>query len=129
MSLRSPLSRVLGLGSAKDGTAHWWAQRVTAVALVPLTLWFLFSLLTLPDFEYETVRTWLSVPITGFLSVLLVAVMSYHSYLGTIVIIEDYVISSGMKVLSLMTLRFLYVLAGGAAMFAIFRVVFGFTRL
>jgi len=129
MSLRSPLSRVLGLGSAKDGTAHWWAQRVTAVALVPLTLWFVFSLLTLPDFEYETVRTWLSVPITGFLSVLLVAVMSYHSYLGTIVIIEDYVISSGMKVLSLMTLRFLYVLAGGAAMFAILRVVFGFSRL
>jgi succinate dehydrogenase / fumarate reductase, membrane anchor subunit len=129
MSLRSPLSRVLGLGSAKDGTAHWWSQRVTAVALVPLTLWFVFSLLTLPDFEYETVRTWLSVPITGFLSVLLVAVMSYHSYLGTIVIIEDYVISSGMKVLSLMTLRFLYVLAGGAAMFAIFRVVFGFSRL
>ncbi|HEY2463203.1 MAG TPA: succinate dehydrogenase, hydrophobic membrane anchor protein [Steroidobacteraceae bacterium] len=129
MSLRSPLSRVLGLGSAKDGTAHWWAQRVTAVALVPLTLWFVFSLLTLPDFEYETVRTWLSVPITGFLSVLLVSVLSYHSYLGTIVIIEDYVSSNGMKVLSLMVLRFLYVLAGGAAMFAIFRVVFGFSRL
>ena len=129
MSLRSPLSRVLGFGSAKDGTAHWWAQRITAVALVPLTLWFVFSLLTLPDFEYETVRTWLSVPITGFLAVLLVAVLCYHSYLGTIVIIEDYVHSSGMKVLSLMSLRFLYVLAGGAAIFAIFRVVFGFPRL
>ena len=129
MSLRSPLSRVLGLGSAKDGTGHWWAQRVTAVALVPLTLWFVFSLLTLPDFEYETVRTWLSVPITGFLSVLLVSVLCYHSYLGTIVIVEDYVYTSGMKVLSLMSLRFLYVLAGGAAVFAIFRVVFGFTRL
>jgi succinate dehydrogenase / fumarate reductase, membrane anchor subunit len=129
MSLRSPLSRVLGLGSAKDGTAHWWAQRVSAVALVPLTLWFVFSLLTLPDFAYETVRTWLSVPISGFLSVLLVAVLSYHSYLGTIVIIEDYVSSNGMKVLSLMLLRFSYVLAGGAAMFAIFRIVFGFSRL
>jgi succinate dehydrogenase / fumarate reductase, membrane anchor subunit len=129
MSLRSPLSRVLGLGSAKDGTAHWWAQRVSAVALVPLTLWFVFSLLTLPDFAYETVRIWLSVPISGFLSVLLVAVLSYHSYLGTIVIIEDYVSSNGMKVLSLMLLRFSYVLAGGAAMFAIFRIVFGFSRL
>jgi succinate dehydrogenase / fumarate reductase, membrane anchor subunit len=129
MSLRSPLSRVLGLGAAKDGAAHWWAQRVTAIALVPLTLWFVFSLLTLPDFDYETVRTWLSVPITGFLSVLLVGVMSYHSYLGTIVIVEDYVHSSGMKVLTLMSLRFAYVLAGGAAMFAIFRVVFGFSRL
>ena len=129
MSLRSPLSRVLGLGSAKDGTAHWWAQRVTAVALVPLTLWFVFSLLTLPDFDYETVRTWLSVPVTGFLAVLLVGVLSYHSYLGTIVIVEDYVTSSGMKVLTLMTLRFLYVLTGGAAMFAILRVVLGFSRL
>jgi succinate dehydrogenase / fumarate reductase, membrane anchor subunit len=129
MSLRSPLSRVLGLGSAKEGTAHWWAQRVTAVALVPLTVWFVFSLLTLPDFDYETVRTWLSVPVTGFLGVLLVAVLSYHSYLGTIVIVEDYVTSSGMKVLSLMTLRFLYVLAGGAATFAIWRVVLGFSRI
>ena len=129
MSLRSPLSRVLGLGSAKDGTAHWWAQRVTAVALVPLTLWFVFSLLTLPDFDYETVRTWLSVPVTGFLAVLLVGVLSYHSYLGTIVIVEDYVSSSGMKVLTLMTLRFLYVLAGGAAVLAILRVVLGFSRL
>jgi succinate dehydrogenase / fumarate reductase membrane anchor subunit len=129
MSLRSPLSRVLGLGSAKDGTAHWWAQRVTAVALVPLTVWFVFCLLTLPDFDYETVRTWLSVPVTGFLAVLLVGVLSYHSYLGTIVIVEDYVASSGMKVLTLMTLRFLYVLAGGAAIFAILRVVLGFPRL
>jgi succinate dehydrogenase / fumarate reductase membrane anchor subunit len=129
MSLRSPLGRVLGLGSAKDGTGHWWAQRVTAVALLPLTLWFVVSLLTLPGLDYETVRTWASVPVTGFLALLLVAVLTYHSYLGTIVIIEDYVTSSGMKVLSLMVLRFLYVLAGGAAIFAILRVVFGFQRL
>jgi succinate dehydrogenase / fumarate reductase, membrane anchor subunit len=129
MSLRSPLSRVEGLGSAKDGTTHWWAQRVTAVALIPLTLWFLISLLTLPALDYETVHTWLSVPITGFLAVLLVAVLTYHSYLGTQVIIEDYVTSSGMKVLSLMVLRFGYVLAGGAGVFAILRVVFGFSRL
>ncbi len=129
MSLRSPLGRVLGLGSAKEGTGHWWAQRVTAIALLPLTVWFVISLLTLPGLDYETVRTWLSVPITGFLAVLLVAVLTYHSYLGTIVIVEDYVTSSGMKVLSLMVLRFLYVLAGGAAIFAILRVAFGFSRL
>ena len=129
MSLRSPLSRVLGLGSAKDGTAHWWAQRVSAVALIPLTLWFLFSLLTLPGFDYEIVRTWLAVPITGFLAVLLVAVLTYHSYLGTIVIVEDYVHASGMKVLGLMALRFLYVLAGGAGIFAILRIAFGFSRI
>jgi succinate dehydrogenase / fumarate reductase, membrane anchor subunit len=129
MSLRSPLGRVLGLGSAKDGTGHWWAQRVTAIALLPLTVWFVIALLTLPGMDYETVRTWVSVPITAFLALLLVAVLTYHSYLGTIVIVEDYVSSSGMKVLSLMVLRFLYVLAGGAAIFAILRVAFGFPRL
>ena len=127
MSLRSPLGRVLGLGSAKDGTAHWWAQRVSAVALIPLTLWFVFSLLTLPAFDYETVHTWLSVPISGFLAVLLVAVLAYHSYLGTIVIVEDYV-TAGMKVLTLLLLRFLYVLCAGAGIFAILRVVFGFSN-
>jgi len=129
MSLRSPLSRVQGLGSAKDGTAHWWAQRVSAVALVPLTLWFALSLLSLPDFDFDTARIWLSVPISAFLAVLLVAVMSYHSYLGTIVIVEDYVSAAGMKVLILMLLRFLYVLCGGAGIFAILRVAFGFSRI
>jgi succinate dehydrogenase / fumarate reductase membrane anchor subunit len=75
------------------------------------------------------VHTWLSVPITGFLAVLLVAVLTYHSYLGTQVIVEDYVTSNGMKILSLMVLRFLYVLAGGAGIFAILRVAFGFPQL
>jgi succinate dehydrogenase / fumarate reductase, membrane anchor subunit len=129
MNLRSPLAQALGLGSAKDGTGHWWAQRVTAIALIPLTLWFLFSLLTLPSLDYDTVRTWLSVPFTGFLAVLLVAVTGYHSYLGTTVVVEDYVSSSGVKILSLMLLRFLYVLAGGAGIFAILRLVFGLSRL
>jgi succinate dehydrogenase / fumarate reductase, membrane anchor subunit len=125
MSLRSPMGRVEGLGSAKDGTAHWWAQRVSAVALIPLTLWFMFSLLALPAFDYATVRAWLSFPLSGFLAVLLVAVLTYHSYLGTIEIVEDYVHSAGMKTFTLLLLRFLYVLVGGASIFAILRVAFG----
>jgi len=125
MSLRSPVGRVLGLGSAKDGTGHWWAQRVSAVALIPLTLWFLLSLLALPALDYVTVRAWLSVPLSGLLAVLLVAVLTYHSYLGTTVVIEDYVHASGTKILSLLLLRFLYVLVGGAGIFAILHVAFG----
>ena len=125
MSLRSPVGRVLGLGSAKDGTGHWWAQRVSAVALIPLTLWFLLSLLALPALDYATVRTWLSVPLSGLLAVLLVAVLTYHSYLGTTVVIEDYVHAAGTKILSLLLLRFLYVLVGGAGIFAILHVAFG----
>jgi succinate dehydrogenase / fumarate reductase membrane anchor subunit len=125
MSLRSPLGQVSGMGSAKTGTGHWWSQRVTAVALIPLTLWFLFSLLTLPGLEYVTVRTWLSFPMSAFLATLLVAVLTYHSYLGTTVVIEDYVHSHGTKLLFLLLLRFLYVLVGGAGIFAILRVAFG----
>jgi succinate dehydrogenase / fumarate reductase, membrane anchor subunit len=125
MSLRSPVGRVLGLGSAKDGTGHWWAQRVSAVALIPLTLWFLLSLLALPALDYATVRAWLSVPLSGLLAVLLVAVLTYHSYLGTTVVIEDYVHAAGTKILSLLLLRFLYVLVGGAGIFAILHVAFG----
>jgi succinate dehydrogenase / fumarate reductase membrane anchor subunit len=125
VSLRSPLGRVLGMGSAKEGVSHWWTQRVSAVALIPLTLWFFFSLLALPDLEFDTVKTWLALPISGLLAVLLVAVMFYHSYLGTMVIVEDYVHTNGVKLLGLLALRFLYVLAGGAAVFAILRVAFG----
>jgi succinate dehydrogenase / fumarate reductase membrane anchor subunit len=125
MSLRSPMGRVLGLGSAKDGTAHWWGQRVSAAALVPLTLWFVVSLLALPALDYGTVRTWLSVPLSSLLAVLLVAVTTYHSYLGTGVVIEDYVHSKGTKLLSLLLLRFLYVIVGGAGILAILRVAFG----
>jgi succinate dehydrogenase / fumarate reductase, membrane anchor subunit len=125
MSLRSPLGKVLGTGSAKDGTGHWWAQRVTAVALIPLTLWFVIELLTLPGLDFETVKAWLAMPMSGFLAVLTVAVLTYHAYLGTTVIVEDYVHAPGLKVATLMVLRFLYVLFGGAGIFAILRVAFG----
>ena len=122
MSLQSPLGRVLGMGSAKDGTGHWWAQRVSAVALIPLTLWFFVSLLELPDLDYGTVRAWLRLPWSALLAVLLVAVLTYHSYLGTTVVIEDYVHSGGRKLFSLLLLKFLYVVLGWAAILAILRV-------
>ncbi len=125
MSLRSPMGRVLGLGSAKDGTGHWWAQRVSAAALIPLTLWFAISLLSMPALDYAAVRAWLSIPLSGLLAVLMVAVLAYHSYLGTSVVVEDYVHSANSKLLSLLLLRFLHVIVGGAGIFAILRVAVG----
>jgi succinate dehydrogenase / fumarate reductase membrane anchor subunit len=95
------------------------------VASIPLTLWFVFSLLLLPELDYVTVRSWLDVPMSAFLAVLLVAVMTYHSYLGTTVIVEDYVHAHGAKLFLLVSLRFLYVLCGGASIFAILRIAFG----
>ena len=125
MSLRSPLSRVTGLGSARDGTAHWWAERISSVALLPLSLWLLFSLLTLPALDYATVRTWMSFPLTGFLSVLLVVVAAHHSWLGTTVVVEDYVHAQGAKLFWMLSLKFAHVLAGGAGIFAVLRLSFG----
>jgi succinate dehydrogenase / fumarate reductase, membrane anchor subunit len=101
------------------------AERLSSVALIPLTLWFFFSLLVLPTLDYPTVRAWLSVPLSGFLAVLLVAVLTYHSYLGTTVVVEDYVHANGAKVFWLLSLRFLYVLCGGSSIFAILRIAFG----
>jgi succinate dehydrogenase / fumarate reductase membrane anchor subunit len=124
VSLRTPLGRVLGAGSAKDGTGHWWSQRVTSVAMIPLTLWFLVDLLKLPALDYATVRAWLALPVSSLLLLLMVAVCTYHSYLGTTVIVEDYVHTAGRKVAMLLLLRFLYVLVAGAGAFAILRVAF-----
>jgi len=125
MSLRSPLGRVLGTGSAKEGSTRWWAERLSSVALIPLTLWFFFSLLLLPELDYLTVHSWLSVPMSSFLAVLLIAVLTYHSYLGTMVVIEDYVHAHGVKLFASLLLRFGYVLCGGASIFAILRIAFG----
>jgi succinate dehydrogenase / fumarate reductase, membrane anchor subunit len=125
MSLRSPLGRVLGTGSAGHGSGQWWAQRVSAVALIPLTLWFFCSLLALPAQDFGAVHTWLALPRNGFLAALLIAVLTYHSYLGTIEVVEDYVHGTAMKLSFLLLLRFTYVLIGGASLYAILRVAFG----
>jgi succinate dehydrogenase / fumarate reductase membrane anchor subunit len=119
------MGSALGLGSAKDGTGHWWAQRVSAVALIPLTLWFVISLLKLRALDYLVLKAWLAQPLSSLLAVLLVAVLTYHSYLGTIVVIEDWVPSAATRLVSLLLLRFLYVIVGGAGIFAIMHIAFG----
>ena len=72
MSLRSPLGRVLGLGSAREGTHHWWVQRLTSVALVPLVIWFVVSLLLLPSLDYPTVVSWMGESSTALALIVLV---------------------------------------------------------
>jgi len=125
MSLRSPLGRVLGHGSAGHGSGQWWAQRVSAAALIPLALWFFYSLLALPALDFGAAHTWLALPRNGFLAALLVAALTYHSYLGTIEVVEDWVHGTAMKLGLLLLLRFMYVLIGGASLYAILQVAFG----
>lgn len=124
-SLRSPLAYVSGLGSAKDGVHHWWSQRLTSIALVPLTIWFTVSILSLPAMDHVTVIAWMSQSWTALLLVVLVLVTTYHSQLGVRVVVEDYVHNTGIKTLTLVTLTFAHALLALAGVFAILKVAFG----
>jgi len=104
-SMRSPLSRALGLGSAKAGVEQWWRERVSALALVPLTVWFAASIIMHTGSDYLTFIVWLRTPIVSLLMVLLLAGMFYHTALGLQVVIEDYV-HSGLKTFALLGMRF-----------------------
>lgn len=125
MSLRSPLGKVLGLGSAKEGASHWWSQRVTAVALVVLTLWFVTALLRLHDFSYAVVTAWIGKPLNAVLLSLLVGTMAYHSQLGVQVVVEDYVTDKGWKIATMLLLNFIHIAVAVLGVFAVLRIAFG----
>ena len=125
MSLRSPLGRVLGTGAAHDGVRHWWLQRLTSIALVPLTVWFVVSLLALPSLGYSTLVAWMSQSSTALLLILLVLTAAWHSQLGVRVVVEDYLHGAGARTLTLVVIAFAHVLLAAAGVFAILRVAFG----
>ena len=127
MSLRSPLGRVLGAGAAHDGVRHWWRQRLTSIALVPLTVWFVVSILTLPSLSYATLVAWMSQSSTALLLILLVLTAAWHSQLGVRVVVEDYVHGPGARTLTLVVIGFAHVLLAAAGVFAVLRVAFGGT--
>jgi succinate dehydrogenase / fumarate reductase, membrane anchor subunit len=123
--LRSPVGRALGLGSAKEGVEHWWAQRVSAVALVVLGLWFVASVIALAGADHAAVVAWLRRPFAAIATILLLAAVFYHSALGLQVVIEDYVHSEGLKLASLVAMRLLSVALAVAGIFAVLRIAFG----
>ncbi len=113
MELRSTLGRVRGLGSAKEGVRHWWAQRVTAIALVPLSIWFVVAVISLMGADYTQYQAWIGQFGNALLMILATLVLFYHAHLGMQVIIEDYVHGEGARVITLLFFKF--VLAGLAA--------------
>ena len=125
MSLRTPLSKVKGLGAAKEGASHWWNQRLTAIAMIPLVLWFCFSVALLAVADYATVSAWIASPVSTVLMVLTIAVGFYHGYLGLQVVIEDYVANEALKIAMLIGLGLLAVLFATLGVVSVLKISFG----
>lgn len=125
MSLRSPLGRVLGYGSAKEGTEHFWMQRMSALSNAVLGLWFLASLLMLDGYSQAVLVAWIASPVNAVLLALLTLSLTRHSSLGAQVVIEDYVHGPFIKVLSLIVMKFAHALIAALALFAILKIAVG----
>ncbi len=124
-ALRTPLGRVRGLGSAKGGTDHWWHQRITALALVPLVLGFVVVMLRLVGRDQAGVKAVFHNPfVTGF-GILLLVALFWHLKLGLQVVIEDYVHRDSTKLVTMLAMKVAVVLLGLASILAVLKLAFG----
>jgi len=124
-NMRTPLGKVRGLGSAREGTGHFWRVRLTSVALIPLTLFFIGFAISLNGAGYAEVRAAISQPLVALLLALFVLVSLDHMRLGMQEIIEDYIHSEGQKVVLVMLSIFFCVVVGAIAVFALAKLAFG----
>ncbi|KAB7627546.1 succinate dehydrogenase, hydrophobic membrane anchor protein [Alkalilimnicola sp. S0819] len=125
MNLRTPIKRARGLGSAKHGSGVWLAERVSAAALVPLVIWFVYSLICYAGADYAVVREWFASPVTAVLMSLLVGLTAHHAANGMQVIFEDYLHVEWQKMLAIYLVKFIAYLLAAAGIFAVLRVSLG----
>lgn len=125
MSLRTPLGRAKGLGSAKEGVGHWLAERITAAALMPLVIWFVVGLIMHAGADFDEVRGWVGDPVNAVLMILLLGTMFHHAQLGMQVIYEDYIHVEWLKVVSIYATKFAAYLLAAAGSFAVLKVALG----
>ena len=123
-TMRTDISRVRHLGSARSGTQHLWHMRLTSLALVPLTLGFVWLVLSLLGKDYQSVRAALAAPVAAVLMLLFTLTGVFHMKLGMQTIIEDYVHGEGAKTAAVTANIFFCCLVGAACVFAIFRISF-----
>lgn len=125
MSIRTPLARARGLGSAKSGTAHWWAQRVTAIALIPLIIWFVISIIVMTGSSHESVIAWIGNPLTAVLMILLIVAVFHHMQLGLQVVIEDYVHTRWMEIALILIVKGAALLLGAIGILSVLKIAIG----
>jgi len=121
-SLQTPLHRVKGLGASHSGTGHFWRERITAAALVPLSLWFLYAVLGLAGTNVVTALRFLAMPWNTLLMAAFVVTSLYHAALGLQVVIDDYVHTAGSKIMLFLLVRFCVIAAGSTCLFALLRI-------
>ena len=125
MSLRSDLGRVRGLGSAKTGSHHWWHQRLTAIAMVPLSLWFVSALLRHMNDDFAQTAAWISSPFITVLLLALIITVFYHAKLGLQVVIEDYIHHELFKILTLIAMKLAVAFVALLGIVSILKISFG----
>ena len=125
MDMRTPLGRSRGLGSTNDGVHHWWMQRLTGIALIPLTLWFVYSAVKMSGASHAEFTTWATTHGNPILLILLIITMFHHGQLGLQVVVEDYIHSEGTKMFLLIAIKFAAIFFGASAIFAVLRLTFG----
>ena len=123
-NLSTPLSKVKGLGSAKEGTGHFWHQRLTALILIPLVLWFAFSIASMPV-DHATLTMWIRQPMVAIALILLILATFYHAQLGIQIVIEDYVSSHSTRTASIIVVNFLCLLFAIIGVVAVLKISFG----
>jgi succinate dehydrogenase / fumarate reductase, membrane anchor subunit len=124
-SLRSPLGHARGLGSAKEGLHHWWLQRLTSIALVPLTVWLVISLIRLRQSGFEEYAHWIESPLNATTMVLFLGVTFHHAQAGMQVVFEDYVSSHGLRVASVIAVKLLCYALAALSIISVLIVAFG----
>ncbi len=125
-NLRSPLAAARGLGSSKHGTEHWWSQRLSALALIPLSLWFVIAVITHLGANHEQFTAWLKgSPFSAIMMILTVAVTFHHGQSGVQVVIEDYVHTEWAKIAGIIAVKFLSFALAAACIFAVLKISFG----
>lgn len=123
-NLRTPLSLVKGHGSAKEGTGHFWVQRVTAIAMIPLVFWLCFSIASLPGMNAADIRAWLSGSFSAVLMIVFILTGLYHAKLGLQVVIEDYVSDHGIRTAAIIGITLLCGFLAVLGVFSVLRIAF-----
>ena len=122
MRMGTPIGRVRGLGSSKQGALNWYHERLSSVATLLLFIWFIVSLIRLPRLDYKMLPEWLSSPLAAVPMVLLIYTTFWHAKDGLRVVVEDYVHEEGAKFFWLALVNFLFILGGGLAIFAVLKI-------